>query len=128
MLVVSPDPALMRAVREIVADRPLEVTVLSDVMALDVVPDAAWRDTLVALVDVDVPGAMDVLAVEERLGGRLFGVTLLVASGTPVPRASTEDGERRPLPWTAAFTKPIPARELLRVIDREIVFDQYEAR
>lgn len=126
MLVMSPDRALTDAVRRVVAARPLEVTVLEDIARLADLPDSIQRETLVALVDVDLPGACEILATEERHGGRLFGITLLAVSDHPILRTENDDDDGAPSRWSAAFPKPIPARELLRVIDREIAFENYD--
>ena len=123
MLVVSPDAGVAAAVHRALAARPLGITELDDMSALAGLPDAVVRQTLVALLDVDVPGAWEAIAAEERLGGRLFGVTLLVVSSRPLRHPTRDDGE--PPPWSAAFTRPIPPLELLRVIDREIAFENY---
>lgn len=125
VLVVSPEPELAAAVRDTLSVRPLEVSVFGEVRELQAVPAATWRETLVALIDVDAPGAWDFIAAEERFGGVMFGVTLFVVSARPVSHDWEQDEGGDPPPWTAAFGKPILREVLLRAIDREIVFDDY---
>lgn len=126
MIVVSPDVELVRTVRDVIATRPLDLSVLDDCSGLAAIARSTWRETLVALLDVDTPGAWDFFAMEDRLGGVLFDVTVFVASARRIdPGTGANGDEGRTPPWSAAFTKPIAPKALLHGIDREIVFDDY---
>jgi hypothetical protein len=127
ILLASADSAVEAAVHEVVSGRPLELTTISEIRALRALEPPEWRDVLAVVLDVDLPEAWDFAAVEERLGGLLFDVSLFVVSGRSLPHGD-RDVDQDPPPWSVALEKPISRDDLLRAIDREILLADYELR
>src|SRR5438094_1833500 len=77
--IATADTTLAAALQHAVAMRPVEIAIVDHLEALR----ALAPDLLLAIIDVDQPGAWDFVAAEERLGGVLFATPFLIAAARP---------------------------------------------
>jgi hypothetical protein len=120
LIVVSADDAVADEATRALAARSLEVARVERTDRLRDLPPSIWPATLAVLVDLDLDGALATIELEQRYRGLLFDVTLLVVTSEPL------GDEEELTPWAASFVKPLSGPALLRAVDREIAFDQYE--
>jgi hypothetical protein len=130
VVVVSPDLGFCNDVADVLAPRGVAVSSVADPTALRSLSPLRWHDLLLLIIDVDAPGAWDFVALEDRLGGLLFGTSFLVASHQPVRHAWDDDDDDRAAarPWTGALAKPPQPALLLQVLDRELLFARHAER
>ena len=121
--IATADAALAAALQQAVSMRPVEIAIVDRLEALRALAPAL----LLAINDVDQPGAWDFVAAEERLGGVLFATPFLIAAARP-PDWDEADARAPPPPWSGVLTTPPKVRDVLRALDREIAFEDYDAR